>query len=184
MGSISFLTSGSTSGPQSIEESLFQLENCSVIFMASWKRVPMDLHRAARASTDAMTHLDHIVNELLRARDTLKAQGLYSSSPLKSQLDALRGYMASPVTRAQQQALSAAGPGNGTLPTVGTAISLEKLLNKIKHRQHGVSNFRVDHNDKHVFVVSVDKPNNAPDSIVEFDVLDFCNHCGAMAPMI
>ena len=184
MGKISFLTRIPTQGPKSIEEALFQLENSSMVFLASWLRVPPDLERAGRVSIEAMTYLDHVVNEILRARDTFKAAGSYSSSQLKSQLGIDRGIVVSPVTRADQQALIDADPGNGSLPRIGVPITLEKLLNKIKHRHHASSNFRISGNQRHVFLISVDKPDQKPDSIVEFDVLEFCEHCRAVAPLI
>lgn len=184
MGNTSFLTGIPNSGPQSVEEALFQLENSSMVFLASWQRLPQDLQRAGRVSIEAMTHLDHIVNEILRARDTLKAAGTYLSSALKGQLDVDRATMVSPVTRVDQQGLIVAGPGNGALPRAGVPIPLEKLLNKIKHRHHAFSNFRIDNNNRHIFMLNVDKPNQQPDSIVEFDVVDFCDHCRAVASLI
>lgn len=124
------------------------------------------------------------MNEILRARDTLKGAGTYATSPLKTQLDASQGVMASPVTRADQNSLISAGPGNGVLPTAGSSISLEKLLNKIKHRHHASSNFRVGANNRHIFLINVDTPAQKPDSIVEFDITDFCTHCRLVAPLI
>lgn len=141
MGHTSFLTGNSGGAPQSLDEALFQLENSSTVFLASWLRVPQDLGRAGRVSIEAMRYLDHMVNEILRARDTLKGAGTYASSLLKAQLDANQGVMVSPVTRMNQSSLISAGPGNGMLPAAGTPISLEKLLNKIKHRHHASSDF-------------------------------------------
>lgn len=184
MGNTSFLTGGSSNGPGSFEEAVFQLENTSTIFLAAWQRVPPDHHRAGRVSIEAMTYLDHIVNEILRARDALKAQGTYATSPLKVELDVPLGLAVRPVSRAQQQALGARGPGNGALPATGAPITFEKLLNKIKHRQHGSGNFRVDPINRHIFLISVDKPNQSPDSIVEFDVATFCSHCNVVAPLL
>lgn len=181
MRRISYLTSAGTAGPQSVEEAIFELENTSVIFREAWQRVPPDRLRAARVSAKAMEHLDHIVNEFLRARDTREAKGTYSGSQLETQLKANRGLMLAPVTSAQQDAMVAAGDGNGNLPGQPTQISLEKLLNKIKHRHHNSANFRIDAG-RHIFLVNVDKPNRKPDSIVEFDVLDFCRHCANAAP--
>jgi hypothetical protein len=88
--------------------------------------------------------------------------------------------MTSPVTSAQQHAMVSAGPGQGQIPGQPVSITLEKLLNKIKHRHHQSANFRID-NGRHVFVINVDKPNKTPDSIVEFDVLEFCLHCKDVA---
>lgn len=183
MGNYSFLTglSGGNGSP-SVEEVLYLLENSSTIFVSAWQRVPPDLPRASRVSGEAMTCLDHVVNELLRARDTKKSNGTYTGSPLKAQLDLPQGLMFSPATRNLQSALITAGPGNGALPGAGAPITLEKLLNKIKHRHHNSANFRIDGTGRHIFLINVDKPNQSPDSIVEFDVIQFCAHCRAAAP--
>ena len=181
MGNISFLTGGSGTEPQSIKESLYQLQNSSVLFKDAWLKTPSDLVRAARVSSKAMEHLDHVVNEIMRARDTKMAQGTYSGSSLEAQLNINRGLIIGSVTLPQQQNMINNGPGNGVLPSVGSPITLEKLLNKIKHRHHQSANFRIE-NDKHIFVINVDKPNKKPDSIVEFDVLEFCEHCNNVTP--
>lgn len=60
MGTTSFLTGNSGHAPQSVDEALFQLENSSMVFLASWSRVPQDLERAGRVSIEAMTYLDHV----------------------------------------------------------------------------------------------------------------------------
>lgn len=181
MGNISYLTGLGNSGPQSIDEAIFELENTSVIFREAWQRVPPDFVRASRVSARAMEHLDHIVNEILRARDTRMAKGTYSGSQLEAQLNVTRGAMHSPVTAAQQNAMIAAGPGCGQLVGPQTQISLEKLLNKIKHRHHQSANFRIQAG-RHLFLINVDKPNKKPDSIVEFDVIAFCRHCADAVP--
>jgi hypothetical protein len=180
MGHISYLTGAPSSGPQSIEESLYELENTSFLFRAAWQSVPQDYIRASRVSAKAMEHLDHVVNEILRARDTRMSRGTYSGSPLEAELSITRGQMCSPVTVAQQQAMIAAGPGHGKVPGGAVQITLERLLNKVKHRHHQSANFRIQA-DRHIFVINVDKSNRTPDSIVEFDVNDFCAHCGQAA---
>ncbi|ABX51418.1 hypothetical protein Sbal625DRAFT_0805 [Shewanella baltica OS625] len=184
MGNISFLTGGSQSSPQSIDESIYQLGNTSVVFLSAWQRVPQDLQRAARASQEAMQHLDHIVNEIMRNRDQLQADGSYVGSPLEYQLNIARAFSCSPVTRVQQDALATQGPGNGKLPSTGSSITMEKLLNKIKHRRTNSANFRVGTSGEHIFLIGVDKPNRTPDSIVEFVVSDFCEHCNDIAAVI
>jgi hypothetical protein len=176
MGHISYLTGAPSSGPQSIEESLYELENTSVLFRDAWQRIPPDFVRASRVSAKAMGHLDHVVNEILRARDTKMAKGTYVGSQLEVELNIMRGQMFAPVTVAHQQAMIAAGPGNGNLPEVGVQVTLERLLNKVKHRHHQSANFRIQAG-RHIFVINVDKPNKTPDSIAEFDVIDFCAHC-------
>jgi len=176
MGHISFLTGKLNKSHQSIDEALYELENTSVIFREAWQRVPPDLTRAARVSANAMEHLDHIANEILRARDTRMAKGTYTSSQLEVELNIKRGLMISPVTAAQQQAMIDAGPGQGKLPGQPNQITLERLLNIIKHRHHQSANFRIQ-SGRHIFVINIDKPNKTPDSIAEFDVINFCEHC-------
>lgn len=180
MGHISYLTGVPSSPSQSIAESLYELENTSVLFCAAWQRVPPDFERASRVSSKAMAHLDHVVNEILRARDTKMASGTYTGSELETELSILRGKMSSPVTVEQQRAMISAGPGNGKIPGSPVQITLDRLLNKIKHRHHQSANFRIQA-DHHIFVINVDKPNKTPDSIVEFDVSEFCNHCAQVA---
>lgn len=183
MGNISFLTGVPTSGPQSITTSIYELENSSILFKSAWLDTPQDIIRAAKVSSKAMEHIDHIVNEIMRARDTKMAQGSYSGSTLENQLNIDRGLMLSPVTSLQQQTMISSGPGNGVLPSMGVPITLEKLLNKIKHRHHQSANFRIQSN-RHIFVINVDKYDKTPDSIVEFDVLEFCKHCNDIVPFI
>lgn len=184
MGNTSFLTGSGNSSPGSIKESIFQLENCSVIFLNAWQRTPPDIARASRASDEAMTHLDHVVNEILGVRDDLKSKNAYSGSQLEMHLNLDRAKIASPVTRVQQQALITEGAGNGTLPVPNSPLKMEHLLNKIKHRRRDLSNFRIEPLGEHIFVISVDKPSHQPDSIVEFTVRDFCTYCSAIAQLI
>lgn len=180
MGNLSYLTGNPGGGPQSIDESLYELENTSVLFCEAWQRVPQDLARAARVSAKAMEHLDHIVNEILRARDTMRAQSTYTNSQLEAQLNSFCGSMTSPVTAVQQRAMVDAGPGQGRLPGNPNPITLGTLLNKIKHRHHQSGNFRIQ-SGCHIFVINVDKLNGTPDSIAEFDVAAFCAHCRSVA---
>ena len=184
MANTEFLMGGGSGGPRSVEEAIFQLEKSSIAFLAYWQRVPPDLISAGRVSIEAMMLLDHVVNEILRARDALREQKLYAASALKAQLDLLQGLMVKPVTRAQQQAMINAGPGNGKLPAGATPTTLERLLTKIKHRQHGLSNFRIAANVTHFWLINVNNQNNKPDSIVEMDVIGFCTHCKNVAPLI
>jgi hypothetical protein len=181
MGNISFLTGGAGGSPQSLEESIYQLENTSLIFTTAWQKTPKDFQRASRASQEAMVHLDHIVNEILRARDHLKATSAYAGSALEAELNIVRAISFSPVTRVQQLSLPQLGPGNGCLPSPGVPLSMEKLLNKIKHRRYDAANFRIGASGEHIFLIAVDTPKQQPDSIVKFVVGEFCNHCSAIS---
>ena len=179
MGNIEFF-GGSSSGPKSVEDSIFEVENASIVFKASWMSTPRDINRAARVSATAMEHLDHIVNEILRARDTSMAKGTYSGSILEVHLDEECGSIYTPASSAEHMEMINSGPGNGQLPDAGSPIKFVKLITKIKHRHHNSANFRIE-NDRHFFVVNVDKPNKTPDSILDIDVQQFCDHCKVVA---
>ena len=107
-------------------------------------------------------------------------KGTYSGSPLNSSLNVVAGAITSKVSSTQQRAMIDAGPGCGQLPQPGAEITLEKLLNKIKHRHHQSGNFRIEAG-RHIFVINVDRPDKTPDSIVEFDVEGFCARCAEAA---
>lgn len=94
-------------------------------------------------------------------------------------MNVIAARMVEPVSRADQIAVFAAGAGNGCLPdsrSTPELISLEKTLNKIKHRHRTNLNFRID-GEKHIFVICPNKP----DGIVEFEVLQFCELCRGTA---
>ena len=131
-----------------------------------------------------MLHLDHIVNEILRIRDSLKENHQYRNSPLKIQLEINQGTIVEPVTRDQQERLIEVGPGNAFLPLIGKQLKMERLLNKIKHRSHDFSNFRIESNTQHFFIISVDQFKNHRASIIEFSVGNFCSHCLTIANLI
>ena len=183
MGEISFLTSGSSGGSKSISNSIADLEDCSIIFCAAWNQKPPDLQRAGRVSLPAMEHLDHIVSEIMRARDSLKSINTYDGSPLSVELGKSAGLIHTPTNRIEQSAMINAGAGNGRLPSAGVPISMERLLNKIKHRHHGPINFRVSGNS-HTLIFNVDKPDQTPDCIVEFEVKEFCRNLAAIPSLI
>lgn len=90
----------------------------------------------------------------------------------------------SPVTRLEQTSLSGLLAGNGVLPSQGVPITMEKLLNKIKHRRTDSSNFIIGSCGEHIFLIGFDKINCQSDSIVEFDVSVFCKYCGDIAKLI
>lgn len=181
MGVTEFLVVGGKNALGSLRESVERLQDTSVIFVDAMQRIPPDVERAGRVSIEALSILDHIVNELLRERDELKATNSYLGSELKDQLDAHAACSLSPVTRIEQLELVEAGPGCGKLLRPGSPISMEKLLNKIKHRRKNEANYRIDDSGKHYFYIAVDNPNQKPDSIVEFGVEEFCRKCEATA---
>lgn len=184
MGSMSFLIDRKPKEPPFIKESIYKLKNSSTLFKDAWVKSPQDLECAERESKEAMLHLDHIVNEIMRLRDQLRSCGRYAGSTLEAHLNITSALSVSPVTRLEQTSISELLAGYGVLPSQGIPITMEKLLNKIKHRRTDSSNFRIGGDGEHILLIGIDKPNSLPDSIVEFDVNLFCRYCDGIAKII
>lgn len=164
--------------PTSVPDALNDLRDASTLFAYAWAR--NDIEQAARASKNAPQLFDFVISSLMRARDDLTSGA--STTPNPSYLASLRvvaGKMATPVTRADQEAVVLAGPGNGNLPNhvATTGATLEQVLNKVKHQITRFQNFRVT-NGQHFMIIAADK-NQRPDCVLEFDVAEFCEKCQA-----
>lgn len=177
MGHTEFLVGSNAPTPSNLPDSIADLEDASNIFMNRWKQ--RDLDRAGSVSRKAMEHLDFIVNELLREKVERKGHGTYISSPFETQMEDLCGNGVTGVTLIDQQTMVKAGAGAGAIAShLGTpnALSLDRLLNKIKHRNRSLVNFRIE-NDKHIFVICPEHTQGGAEGIYEFDVLKFCAQC-------
>jgi hypothetical protein len=182
MGTIEYLTGLQNQGFKSLRESIFELKNTSIIFVHSWKN--QDLFRAGQVSEAAMISLDHIVNEILRKRDELKNDSKYKGSRFENYMNAYCGFEVSPVSISDKKQLMSIGPGLGALPRVGQKIAFVKLLNKIKHRRAREANFRIGNNDEHYFLIIIDAAMGEDDTIVEFEVNDFCEKCNCVSNIV
>ncbi|MDB5583736.1 MAG: hypothetical protein JWR80_8912 [Bradyrhizobium sp.] len=162
----------------SARDAVVMLEDLSTIFVRRWGL--RDIRRAGAVSEQAMQCFEFIVGELLRARDDRTAAGTYANSAFERALAAPAGHMVRPVTAAVQRAVCDAGPGNGALPRgQPETIRLEVTLNKLKHRGGRLINFRIE-GDRHILLVCPTRlGGGGADSVVEFDVADFCRLCHA-----
>ena len=185
MGYSEFLLGIPNAPPPSLGETINSLQDASALFMIAFRRGDGD--QINRATSIAMRAFDFIVGEIMRTRDRQKADGVYTGSCLEAEMNVIVGKMVSPVTRNDQIAVRSAGPGNGRLPAnvgVTVDISIEKTLNKIKHRHPTIANFRIQ-GDRHIFVICPDKPGGSgPDSVVEFDVDQLCNQCRRLSTLL
>jgi len=184
MGYMDFLTAGSRTSPPSLGTSLELLEDASTLFVAAWTKTPQNMEQAHRSSQTGLTHLDHIANQILRARDGMRANSSYAGSPLEAQLLTPQAESVSPVTVGEQDNLVALGPGAGSLPRPGAQVTFERLLNKIKHRRPDAANFRIGSNSEHFLLLAVNTPQHQPESIVEFCVGDFCTQLKTIVPLV
>jgi len=182
MGYADFLLGVPNTPRPTLNGAINSLQDASALFVTGYTRSNME--QAERATDIAMRAFDFIVGEIMRHRDLHKADGSYTNSAFEREMNVLMANMVSPVTRLEHEAVRAAGPNNGCLPTSlrpPTAISVEKTLNKIKHRHPDFANFRIQ-GDRHNFVICVDKVNGSgADSVVEFDVETFCDRCRKIA---
>lgn len=182
MGYSEFLLGVPNAPKPTLNEAINNLHDASALFVIGYTR--NNATQAERATHVAMMAFDFIVGEIMRSRDRCKANSSYNNSSFKAEMDIAVAEMVRPVTETEHIALRVAGAGNGRLPTnCGTPISIsaEMVLNKIKHRHPDYMNFRIQ-NGKHIFVICPVKTNGSgPDSVVEFDVEDFCERCRKIA---
>ena len=178
MGLTEFLTGGPP--PSNLPDAIYRLEGTSRDFLYHWP--DGNLERAGRVSKEAMKLFDFIANELLREKVERKGSGTYAGSAFEAGMGAHCGIGVTGVLLEEQRALVRAGAGNGRLPAnrLHVRVSLDKLLNKIKHRKTNLGNFRVDHGH-HVLLISTDNTNGSPEGVYEFEVAGFCKCCSEVA---
>lgn len=172
MGSIKFLTGIGNYKTKTLEESIKSLKEASILFMNYWKEA--ELENAGIISEKAMVELDHIVNEILRKRDQLKTDNNFNGSALESHLNTDCGVELTSLLNTERDNFINSRPGNFSLPRTGNIIKYNKLINKIKHRRADKVNFKIGNNDEHIFYIIIDASMGQPDTIVEFDIADFC----------
>lgn len=186
MGYTDFLVGLNRSTPSNLPEAIAELEEASLIFLNRW--INGENQRAGEVSKKAMTLLDFIANELLRAEVDRKGAGTYAGTPFEAVMTSPCGKGVTGVSQADQMCMVQAGPGNGSLPThLGRAhlrpvpsLCLQQLLNKVKHRNPNLMNFRISAG-KHIFVICPDKTGGGAEGIYEFDVAEFCSQCRVAA---
>jgi hypothetical protein len=177
MGYTEFLAGLNGATPSNLPTAIDDLEDASMIFLSRWNRG--DILRAGEISKNAMTLFDFITNELLREMVERKGSGNYVGTRFETEMSRSCGRGVTGATLADQQGVVRAGPGNGKLPVsldLVTGPSLQQLLNKVKHRNPNLMNFRID-TEEHIFVICTDHTYGGPEGIYEFKVSEFCGHC-------
>lgn len=181
LGDKYYLTGHPSPAPSNLPNAIADLEGRSIQFVRSWQR--SDLGSAGRASEQAMIQLDFLANELLREKVERLGRACYHGSRFAAEMNAACGGGVTGISRAEQQAMVSAGPGRGRVPAnVGTAVrlTLDRLLNKIKHRNRRLINFRIEAG-RHIFLICPEQTSGGAEGIYEFDVEDFCRRCSAAA---
>jgi hypothetical protein len=177
VGYTEFLVGQNAATPSNLPKAITALEDASTIFADRWAKG--NFQHAGDVSNNAMTLLNFITNELLRVEVARKGAGSYVGTPFSIEMARLHGLGVTNATINDHLATVQAGAGNGILPThLGTPLSLKfnKLLNKVKHRNPNLMNFRFE-GGKHIFVVCADHTSGGAEGVYEFDVAEFCSHC-------
>lgn len=154
-------------------EAIDALDDASTLFVAAWSQGKRE--QAQRASDAGNASLDHVVNLILRERDNYRRSGIYAGSQFENSMLLDAGIMMPGATSLDHQSVGNAPPGQGVMPTSApsTTINFGKLLNKIKHRNRDYVNFRLS-STSHSMIICPDKTDATPDSVVEFDLGEFC----------
>lgn len=181
MGHTAFLIGPHGSAPSNLPEAIGNLEDASLVFMSRWNKG--DLQRAGDVSKQAMPLFDFIANELLRVEVDRKGSKNYDGTSFATEMASSCGQGVTGATVADQLSMMQAGPGNGQLPghlRPVSSLSLRQLLNKVKHRNPGLMNFRINAGE-HIFVICADHTGGGSEGVYEFIVAEFCNRCRAAA---
>ena len=177
MGYTEYLTGQNAPAPSSLPGAIDDLEDTSHTFVRRWSE--RAFARAGDISKTAMVLLDFIVNELLRQQVERKGLGTYTGSAFATALSVPCGRGATGATRAHQQTMVQLGAGTGSIPAslgAPSVLDLGRILNKIKHRNPYLMNFRIDPR-RHTFVVCTEHTSSGAEGIYEFDVVEFCRAC-------
>lgn len=184
LGFTEFLVGINSASPSNLPDAISDLEDTSTIFHRRWTEG--DYQRAGDVSKKAMALFDFITNELLREQVKRKGLGTYLNSAFSRTMDTPCGSGVTGASQTDQEAMVRCGPGNGILPLhLGNprSLTLSRLLNKIKHRNPQLMNFRFDNGD-HIFIICPEVTGGGAEGIYEFSVAQFCDACRQAARIL
>ncbi|KAA8735542.1 hypothetical protein F4V57_01740 [Acinetobacter qingfengensis] len=157
-----------------LDDAIELLNQASIDFKLFWQS--RDNEGCYVTSQIAIKNFDYIINEIVRERDalSLSANAQYAQD-YRDILDVHIGEVDENITPQDFQDLTIQ-PGNARIRVgkITKPISLNKLLNKMKHRIPNCLNFRIENGD-HILVIGADAFLRQPECIVEFKVEKFCS---------
>lgn len=175
---IEFLVDLNGKSPKNLLDSIRRIRNASSGFRESW--LLNDYVDAEGTSQEAFEHFDYLQNELLRQRDSHKNRIVtWPTSPFKMALDAHVGSFANSLSVGDINWFQALHEGAGGFPpgSITTSLTLEKALNKLKHRDILGINFCLPPSGGHIIYVYASAGMGQPASLSEIDMRTFCNAC-------
>lgn len=180
-----FLVDLSGKSPHNLKDSIRRVQNASAGFTQSWANG--EFQEALETSQEAFEHFDYIQNELLRQRDVHKANAAtWPTSLFNAKLSNTVGQFHNNVTSTNRAWFLGLSQGAGAMPADATLVplTLEKALNKLKHRDTIAINFSLSASGRHILYLFTNAGMGQPDSISELDVLNFCAACKSAAQHI
>ena len=180
-----FLVDLTGKSPRNLKDSIRRVFNASAGFRQSW--LSGEHQEAYETSQEAFEHLDYIQNELLRQRDVHKSNAaMWPTSLFYSALTASVGHMISGVTPADRMWFLNLSQGAGSMPagSAPTLLTLEKALNKLKHRDLVAINFSLPASGGHTLYLFTNAGMGQLDSLSEIHVSAFCTACKSAASHI
>jgi len=172
-----FLKNSSSELPRTIEESIRLLKNASVGFCDSW--LDGDIDEAKETSVEAFEILDHIQNELLRRRDDLKKENRWSDSQYKVAMGEVVGEIVAIESQQHETNFLQNPVGDASFPdeAIPETLTMEKALNKLKHRvSHGI-NFNISPAKEHYLYIFTSSGMGQPAAISKIHMKKFCQKC-------
>lgn len=173
-----FLVEPSGKSPRNLIDSIRRIQNSSAGFRESW--LSGDYDESQETSAEAFEHLDYLQNELLRQRDVHKVNlSVWPSSPFKMALDSHVGTILNGISINDSTWFSNLAVGSGQLPPSATTqpLTLEKALNKLKHRDTMKINFSLPSAGGHTLYVFTNAGMGQQASLSEIDIKAFCDKC-------
>ncbi|TOC20266.1 hypothetical protein CGJ90_21550 [Vibrio parahaemolyticus] len=180
-----FLVCPSGKSPKNLKDSIRRIQNSSLGFRESWLSGEHD--DALKTSEEAFEHLDYVQNEFLRQRDVHKMDAAtWSSSPFKTELGSHVGNLINGISVSDSNLFISQAIGSAHLPSGTTTqpLTLEKALNKLKHRDTVKINFSLPELGGHKLYILTNGGMGQPASLSEIDMNIFCSVCKAASEYV
>lgn len=180
-----FLVDPTGKSPRNLKDSIRRVLNASAGFRQSW--LNGEHLEAYETSQEAFEHFDYIQNELLRQRDVHKSNAAtWPTSPFCAALTTPVGQINNNVSAADRLWFLNLVQGAGAMPTgcTPTPLTLDKALNKLKHRDTVAFNFSLPAGAGHTLYLFTNAGMRQSDSLSKIDVSAFCAACKTAASHI
>lgn len=182
---IEFLVDPTGKSPRNLRDSIRRVLNASAGFRQSW--LNGERQEAFETSQEAFEHFDYIQNELLRQRDVHKSNAVtWHASPFCAALTTSVGRIINDVSDTHRSWFLTLVPGVGAMPIgcTPTPLTLDKALNKLKHRDTVALNFSLPPGAGHTLYLFTNAGMGQSASLSEIDVSAFCAACQTAASHI